>query len=183
MKKKLIIVGAGGHARVVLDTVLKNGDYEVIGFADDHLFTGMEVSEGYQVIASTNSLDMFRDSIDHFIVAVGDNKARSFLFQNLKNNYEPATIIHPDATIAKNVEIGEGTVILAQSVVNSHVKIGQNCLINSLCLIDHGTTIGEHSHIAQGTIIGSDVHIPPMCVTQLGERVPSFSNNRNLSFM
>lgn len=183
MKKKLVIIGAGGHAKVVLDALLKIGDYEVIGFADDHLFTGMEVAEGYQVIASTNSLHAFDDCIDRFIVAIGDNRTRAYLYQTLKNYYEPATIIHPDATIAKNVEIGPGTVVLAQSVINSHVKIGQNCLINSLCLIDHGTIIEDNCHIAQGTIIGSDVHIPPMCVTELGERIPSFSQKRILSYM
>jgi sugar O-acyltransferase (sialic acid O-acetyltransferase NeuD family) len=183
MKKKIIIVGAGGHAKVVLDTILKIGDYEVIGFADDHLFTGMEVSDGYHVIASTNSLHNFADCIDFFIVAIGDTKVRSFLYQTLKNSYGPATIIRPDATIAKSVEIGPGTVILAQSVVNAHVVIGENCLINSLCLIDHGSVIGEHSHIAQGTIIGSDVQIPAMCVTELGEKIPSFSHKRSLSYM
>ena len=183
LKKKIIIVGAGGHARVVLDAILKSGDYEVIGFADDNLFTGMEVADGYSVICNLNSMHAFRESIDRFIVAIGDNRARAYIYQTLKNDYEPAIIIHPDATIAKNVEIGGGTVVLAQSVINSHVKVGVNCLINSLCLIDHGTVIGEHSHIAQGTIIGSDVHIPPNCLTELGERIPSFSQKRNLSYM
>jgi sugar O-acyltransferase (sialic acid O-acetyltransferase NeuD family) len=183
LKKKLVIIGAGGHARVVLDTILKIGDYQVIGFADDHLFTGMEVAEGYQVIASTASLHDFDDSIDRFVVAIGDNKARAYLFQTLKNYYEPATIIHPNATLAANVVIGAGSVVLAQAVLNSHVKIGENCLINSLCLIDHGTVIEDNCHIAQGTIIGSDVHIPPMYVTELGERIPSFSQKRAFTHM
>lgn len=182
MKKKILIIGAGGHAKVVLDAILKTGDYEVIGFADDHLFSGMEVTEGYSVITNTNSLNDFKDCFDRFVVAIDDNKSRCTLYQNLINEYEPATIIHPDASIATSAEIGAGTVILAQAVINSHVQIGVNCLINSLCLIDHGTIIGEHSHIAQGTIIGSEVHIPPMYVTELGEKIPSFSHIRNVSF-
>ncbi|MGI8893245.1 MAG: hypothetical protein ACR2GN_07265, partial [Bacteroidia bacterium] len=169
-------------AKVVLDAIIKTDKYQVIGFADDHLFTGIEVAEGYFVIADTNSINSFRDAIDHFIVAIGDNRARASQYQSLKNYYEPATIIHPDASIANNAEIGSGSVVLAQAVINSHVKIGENCLINSLSLIDHGCVVGEHTNIAQGTIIGSDVHIPPMYISELGEKIPSFTHKRNLSY-
>ncbi|HQH18290.1 MAG TPA: hypothetical protein PKZ43_01950 [Bacteroidales bacterium] len=175
MKNKIVIIGAGGHAKVVADAVIKQGKYTLAGFVDDDETCIFILNNGFKVIAKTNEIEKIIIAADYFIVAIGDNNIRYKLFKTFKQKMKPATIIHPSAVISQNVKIGEGCAILANAVINEDVEIGNNCIINAMVLIDHETSIGENGHISQGSIIGSNCIVKSFHTSDLGERIKSRS--------
>jgi len=170
--KRLIIIGLGGHGRVVADAALISG-YSVAGFLDDRKEQNVGIAKEYKILGGVSDAKSILQKNDFFIVAIGNNEIRKGIFENLAELAMPATIIHTSAVIPPDVEIGVGTVVLANAVINAGCKIGNNCIINSLALVDHETVIGSHSHIAQGSIIGSNCTLPEMYVTELGQRLKS----------
>lgn len=150
--KRLVIIGASGHGKVIADIAIKNG-YEDIVFLDDD--ETVKECAGFPVIGKTcEAVDKDGDKI----VAIGNAKIREKIQKNIKT----VTLIHPDAVISRRVEIGDGTVVMAGAVVNSDVKIGKGCIINTCASVDHDCSIGDFSHISVGS------HVAGTCV--IGER-------------
>lgn len=170
--KKLFIIGAGGHGKVVVDAAIAAG-YKVAGFIDD---IGEKTAKG---IYNIGIIGPVCDAIkiigknDLFVVAIGNNNTRKKIFNKLNGNAKAAIVIHPSAIVSQTVKVGAGSVILPNAVINSGAGIGNNCIINSLSLVDHETVIGSHSHIAQGSIIGSMCVLPEMITTELGQKIKS----------
>ncbi len=155
MKQKIVIVGAGGHGRVVADAIIQQGVYEVVGFVDDSLAAGTSVWMGLKVIGRTNELDKMTDVATHFVVAIGDNGIRKKLFDTYCKEMDAGTVLHPAAVVAQQVQIGIGCQLLAGCVVSTGVTLGPNTIVNVMALVDHDTIIGAHSHVAQGVLVGS----------------------------
>lgn len=172
--KRLVIAGAGGHAKVVADAVKKQGLYHLAGFLDDKIPIGTDVIFGVKVIGTLGAKEL-EAFADFFIVAIGNNKTRSAIYSELIKKIKPATVVHPASVIAENVNIGPGCVLLAGSVIGNDVTLGANSIVNALALVDHDSTIGIHSHIAQGAIVGSLVTLPSFYHVELGERIPSYT--------
>lgn len=175
MRFKIVIAGAGGHARVVCDAILAKGEYELVGFIDANVEIGAIVFEDYKVIGNQTNLSGLKSFADHFIVAIGNNSIRKQLFNELKNYLRPAIIIHPSAVIAKNVRLKDGSVCLANAVVSSNSIIGENVILNSGTVIDHDCNIGNHVHLSIGTMVGSNSTIADEITTAIGENINSFS--------
>ncbi len=176
MKNKIVIIGAGGHGKVVADAILKQGKFTLLGFFDDNKPINVIYYNGFSVIGKSTDLEKIKTITDFFIVAIGNNEIRKSVYENLKHFIEPAIIIHPSAIISPSVSIEKGTVILANTVINADASIGENCIINSLSLIDHETNVGNNVHISQGTIVGSNVKICDNSITKIGEKIDSFTN-------
>ncbi len=169
--KKLLIIGAGGHAKVVAETALLHDEYEIIGFADDNIKLGTPVFGDFTIISTVNEISAL--VFDEFIVAIGNNETRKEIFNSLSVNYKPAIIIHQRAIVSKFSKIGLGTVVLAGAIVSFGVEIGENCIINAASLIDHESMIAANCHIAQGVIIGSNCSIKELSNIALGDKVQS----------
>ncbi|HEY4798284.1 MAG TPA: acetyltransferase [Bacteroidia bacterium] len=173
MRKNLVIIGSGGHGRAVLEAAILQNKYKVMGFVDD--LAKESEKYGFKILGTTKDVLAGKVNADYFIIAIGNNKIRKNIFASLKQKLKPAIILHPSAVISPSSEIGNGTVVLANSVIGASVTIGENCIINSMCLIDHETNAGDHIHISQGTIIGSNVRIKNEFSSELGARIKSFS--------
>ncbi len=155
MAKDVIIMGAGGHAKVVADIVLRSGD-NLIGFLDDNdEKQGTVVYKDYRVIGKICDSADYTDK--HFIVAVGDNKTRVSIVNN--NDLMWYTAIHPNAVIADTVKIGKGTVVMAGAVVNPDTVIGKHCIINTSCSIDHDNKLGNFVHVSPGAHLAGTVNV------------------------
>lgn len=157
---RVVIVGAGGHAQVVADILLRmhetSGDIQPIGYLDDDLqllgqkFLDLPV---LGKIAQLNQIDH-----DAVIVAIGDNAIRQRIFEMLGQNGERmATARHPRAVIAPDVQIEPGSMICAGVVVNTGSVVGANAILNTGCTVDHHCRIGSHAHIAPGAHLGGEV--------------------------
>jgi len=138
---RLLVVGAGGHAKVVVDAAHAAG-IEVVAVIGDSKTVGAELL-GAPIVAAREGV-----AADAFIIAVGDNRARSALFaQYLESGAVPAAVVHPSAIIAPGVEIGEGTFVAAGVVVNVDSRIGVNAILNTSCSVDHDCVVGDHAHV------------------------------------
>lgn len=148
-KCKVIIVGAGGHGKVVADIIKLNGD-EVLGYLDDK--NPDELPE-YNILGTTKLLGK-RDC--YYFVAVGNCEVRERLMSAKVKWY---TAIHPSAVIANDTTIGDGSCVMANAVINSGTKIGMGVIVNTAASIDHDCIINEYVHVAPGVHISGTVTV------------------------
>jgi UDP-perosamine 4-acetyltransferase len=149
---KLLVIGAGGHAKVVIDAARAAGFNVVaaVGNAD-----GVRAVLGVPVLPDAEGTQA-----DCFIVAVGDNRERATLFaEYASRGLAPHTVIHPSATIAPSATVGDGAFLAAGVVVNPDAVIGANVILNTGCTVDHDCTIGEHAHVGPGANLCGSVTI------------------------
>lgn len=159
MSKKLVIIGASGHGKVIADIALKTG-YEVIGFLDDN--DTLQENCGFPVLGKTKDIVKYKDQCE-FVIAIGNNSIRENVAE--KYNVQWATLIHPAAVLGINVQVGEGTVVMANAVINPCASIGKHCIINTGAIIEHDNTLEDYVHISPnatlaGTVcVGRKTHI------------------------
>jgi len=153
---RLVVIGAGGHASVVIDVArLSVPDCDIVGLVDDAVAVGERVS-GSSVLGTIAELARFPH--DAVALAVGDNTARARIFQRLRTAGERfPSLIHPSAAIAPSARIGSGTVVLAHAVINAEAVVDENVIVNTAATIDHHSQIGSHAHISPG------VHLAGRC--------------------
>jgi len=159
MTLRIVVIGAGGHAHVVVDTLKAAGDYEVAGIVsqDQGLTDVLNVPWiGHDdVIPGLLAL-----GIKGFLVAVGDNSVRRRLFGfALSHGLIPVQAIHPSAVVAQDVYVGRGVVMMANAVVNSASRIEDNVIINTGATVDHHAWIGPDVHIAPGCHLAGRVRV------------------------
>lgn len=175
MNKKLIIIGASGHGKVVADIAESLKIYEKICFLDD----APEKKEcmGYLVMGKSCEWQRFLNDSD-FAVAIGNAAIRKKISSELlsKKAVLP-TLIHPGAYIGRNVQIGAGTVVMAGAIVNADSMIGKGCIINTSSSVDHECLIGDYVHIAVGAHLAGNVKVGNSTWIGAGATV---SNNINI---
>ena len=154
--KEIIILGAGGHCRSLIDVIEIENRFKIAGIIDNELRIGDKVL-GYEVIGNDNDLKSLRKKYKYAIIGVGQIKTakiRIKLFNLLKSlDFILPVIISPRAYVSKYAFIDEGSVIMHDVLVNVNVKIGKNCIINTKALIEHDVIIEDNSHISTGAIV------------------------------
>ena len=157
-------LGAGGHARVVLDAIREAGGYEVVGLIDLSEATSGKFVDGVEIVGSEAHLEeLYRQGIRHVFNGIGgisDNTLHADVYRRVgQQGFEFVTVVHPKATISKTVSIDAGSVLLAGAVVNAGCIIGTNVIVNTNATIEHECQIGHHVHIAPGAILAGKVRI------------------------
>lgn len=153
----LIIIGAGGHGKVVADIALKKNTYQEICFLDDNI----EAKEclGFPVVGTLKNIEEWIANAE-FIVAIGNGVIReSVMNKLLVAKAKITTLIHPKSVVGKNVRIGYGTVVMAGAVINSESEIGNGVIVNTASSVDHDNSIGDYSHIAVGAHLAGTVSV------------------------
>ncbi len=149
--KEILILGAGGHCRSLIDVIELQNRFEIAGIVDNNLQIGEKVLN-YKVIGKDSDLKTLREKYKYAIVGVGQIKTpkiRIKLFNKLKElRFILPTIISPLAYVSKYAIIEEGTIIMHQALVNANAKIGKNCIINTKALIEHDSVINDNCHIS-----------------------------------
>ncbi|MBD7913305.1 acetyltransferase [Clostridium cibarium] len=155
--EKLLIIGASGHGKVVLDIALKLNRWRKIFFLDDN--ESIKSTMGIDVIGK--SRDALKNINDYDIfIAIGNNEAREKIQMQLeKAGASIPTLVHPNVVLGQNVELGVGTVIMAGVVINSNSKIRRGCIVNTGATIDHDNIIESFVHISPGTHLAGGVSI------------------------
>lgn len=157
MGRRLIIIGASGHGKVVADIAIKMNCWSCIEFLDDN--ENIKDCLGFKVIGSVSEVEFYSEGADIF-VAIGNNQIRGQISSRLESiNLNLVSLIHPNAVIGKDVSINEGTVIMAGAVINSSTRIGRGCIINTSCCIDHDSLIDDFVHISPGANLAGSVTI------------------------
>ena len=155
-RKKIILVGAGGHAKSCIDVIEKHGEYEIAGLVGLPEQINAEHS-GYKVIGSDKDLGQLYKDFPYAIITVGQIKTaniRKDLYEKLKNfGFNIPSIISKSAQVSSRVIIEEGSIVMQDVIINSGVSVGKNCIINTRALIEHDVKVGDHTHISTGVIV------------------------------
>lgn len=156
-KRKLLIIGAGGHGKVAADAAADMGKWESIGFLDDN--PGLSSSLSLPVLGKSTEAFRYLEEYDIF-VGIGNNRIRETMLTKLKEaDACIPVIIHPEAVIGREVVIGEGSVILAGAVINCSTRIGRGCIVNTGATIDHDNVLEDYVHVSPGAHTGGTVCI------------------------
>lgn len=159
-----VVLGGGGHAKVVLDCLKSSGAADPRAVLDaDRALWGKEIL-GVPIAGGDEQISKLKkEGVTHFIPGIGgikDNTPRRRVFEaGLKAGLTPLTVIHPSAVVSEAGRIGLGSVIVAGVIINAGTVIGENVICNTGCIIDHDCVIGDHSHIAPGAVLSGTVHV------------------------
>ena len=155
----LLIVGAGGHGKVVADTALETAKWDEILFLDD-AWPEKRNNGLWDIHGKVDQLDTWRALCTSAVVAIGNNHLRMELqFKLAAAGFEIATIVHPAARVSRFAKIGAGSVVFANAVVNVDAEIGEAAIINTAATVDHDCRLGCGIHVAPGANLGGGVTV------------------------
>lgn len=158
----LLIIGAGGHGRVVAEVAEACG-YDQIAFLDD---------SSSEAIGKISDIEKFVMQFEHAFVGMGDNKLRRELIGRLENaGYKIPVLIHPTAYVSRTAAMGKGTVAEPKAIVNANTNIGIGCIISIGSIIDHDVMIGDYCHINSGAIVKAGARVDSFAKLEAGEVV------------
>ena len=173
-RRRCLIVGCGGHGRVVLDIVRRSGAFDPVGFFDSNPAMHGRRIDGLKVLGHPDELSDTRTecAADCAIVAIGDNGVRrAFADQLSTAGFELVNAIHPSANLAGNVSLGRNTVVAAGVLVCAHCQIGDSVILNTGCIVDHETLVGTATHVCPGARIAGRVIIESGAFIGIGATV------------
>ncbi|WPC41034.1 acetyltransferase [Clostridium sp. JS66] len=165
--KKIVIIGAGGHCKVIIDIIKSTNEYQIFGITDK---VNMKSLLDIPIIGDDDILqDIYSNGVEYAFIGLGaleNIDIRNFIYTKLKNiGFKLPILIHKNAVVSPYTEIGEGTCVMAGTVINPGTVVGRNCIINTGSVIEHDCNIGYNSHIspnasiAGGVTIGCNTHI------------------------
>lgn len=155
MSKEIVIIGASGHGKVIADIVASSGNI-VKGFLDDDNDIQEKEIIGFPVLGKIADYVNYKEC--EFVIAIGNPYVREKIANELPVKWY--TAIHPNAIISKlDVEIGEGTVIMANAVVNPSAKIGKHCIINTGAIVEHDNILDDYVHLSPNVTLAGIVKV------------------------
>ena len=160
----VIGLGAGGHAKVVIDILGLTGGYDLVGLLDPNQDLHGTKVLGIPVLGDDGLLAELRGQDVHYafigLGSIGDTRPRRRLYEKaLGHGYQIVSAIHPRAVIAQSVSLGKGATVLAGAVINAAATLGDNVIVNTGAIVEHDCWIGDHVHIATGAHLASTVHV------------------------
>lgn len=173
-KPSCVIVGCGGHGRVVLDILMNVGEVEIVGFLDSDPTVHGRRMDGVEVLGHPDELESLRreHGIDCGIVAIGDNGVRRSFADRLEAiGIELINAIHPSANLARNVSLGTNIVIAAGALVSAHCQIGDSVILNTGCIVDHESLIGTATHVCPGARLAGRVTVESGAFVGIGATI------------
>lgn len=170
---KVVIIGAGGHGKVVLDILRAAGQHEPVGFVDASPALAGTTVGGLPVFGPANLLPKLRQqNIQAAVVAIGDARIRLQYAQILRRQgFAPVNAIHPTASISKSSILGENVVIAANVAVSTEAHIGDSVILNTGSVVDHECEVGEGAHICPGAHLAGRVRVGAGALVGLGANV------------
>jgi UDP-perosamine 4-acetyltransferase len=171
-RKKLILVGAGGHAAVVEAAIAGSDEWEIAAIIDDSIAQGTKLV--YGTVTGNRSLlpDFLQQGIAFAHVAIGDNAARERITRDISElGFQPVAIQHRTAVIEAGAETGYGSFLAAGSITGARAVIGAGCIINTAATIDHDCIIGDFSHVCPGVNLAGEVRVGKGTMIGIGATV------------
>lgn len=170
--ENIIILGAGGHAKVIIDIIEQIQTLNISGIIDPHLAKG-KTFMGYPALGKDADLPQLisKYQISGAIVAIGDNSSRQKVVETARQlcpNLKFVTAIHPTATLAADVILGEGTVVMAGCVINPGVRVGSFCIVNTLSSVDHDCKLADYASLGPRATLGGECTLGESSMIGLG---------------
>lgn len=154
---KIMIIGNGGHAKVVKDIINASEKYDLAGFLDDAINELYE--EDGLIYDSLTNINAYRNEY-LFHIAIGNNAIRKRIFEELKIDVNRFPVLHhPTAVISSSVQIGFGSVAMANTVINADTQIGNHVIINTASVIEHDNKIDNYTHISPNATLTGNITV------------------------
>lgn len=157
---KIVIIGEGGHSKVIQDMICLKKGYQVIGYLDDK-YVNLSVRDSlyFGPIAAVKEV-IEREKYIKFVVGIGNNQIRKSIVEKLALPIECyITLIHQTAIVSPSASIGDGTVVMANSVINANTQIGDHVIVNTGAIIEHDNLLGDFTHISPNATLTGGVQI------------------------
>ncbi|MFK4785478.1 acetyltransferase [Fusobacterium sp. MFO224] len=175
--KKIIIIGAGGHAGTIIEILLKRKeilkeDIKIVGILveKEYLESSKKEFMGVPILGDLSKINDYKNLDYEYIIGIGDNEARERISE-IYNHLPYYVAIHPSAVVASNAKIGSGTVVEANAVINTFARVGKHCILNTLSITGHDSVVEDYSHVSSNSALGGWVKIGKKCFIGLGSTV------------
>jgi UDP-perosamine 4-acetyltransferase len=161
---RVIGIGAGGHAKVVLEALRAIGKWDVVGLLDaDEALWGKEIL-GVPVLGGDAKLPRVRaEGVEHAFIgvgSVGDTAIRRRIVADLAGaGFEVIGCVHPSATVAPSARLAIGVVVVAGALINANAAVGEHAIINTGAIVEHDCTLGRFVHVSPGATLGGGVTV------------------------
>ena len=170
-KQKVVLIGAGSHAKVVADAIKASGKDQILGVVDPGVKPGEGWWSGIQGLPDVDSSEFARYECKRFVICVGDNVKRSRIVDRILERFSDAefpVVIHPFTSVAPSATLGQGTVLFAGAVVCADAQLGEFCIVNTRATVEHETVVGDFVHVIAGVVMGGKVRIGDFSAIALG---------------
>ena len=156
---KLLIWGAGGHAKVVLDIARATGRYEDFAILDDGRSAGSDLC-GYPVVGGAEALPSVLAGFEAVVIAIGDNAARARCYlRALELGFSAPALVHPSSVLSPSAEVGSGSVVMPLCVLNAYARVAANVIINTGAILEHDCEVGNHAHISPRAVLAGGARV------------------------
>jgi UDP-perosamine 4-acetyltransferase len=169
--RRIVMLGAGGHAKVVIEVLRAQGGLEPIGLVDPDPSAGSVL--GVSVIGGDDVLPaLLAEGCELGFVALGDNALRARMSARLRRlGFGLATLVHPSALIMDSARVDEGVVVMARAVVGADARVEELAIVNTAAVIEHDCQIGVAAHIAPGVALAGSVRVGARALVGVGAAV------------
>jgi len=160
--KNIIVIGASGHSKVIVDILEKSGKWNILGYIDS--FKTESTFFGYPILGTEKDISAISKEKTIFggVISIGDNWTRFQMMEKIKENspdFKFISAIHPNAILGRGVKVGNGSVIMAGAILNPDSEIGMHSIINTSSIIEHDSKVGDFSTISPNVAIGGNVKV------------------------
>jgi sugar O-acyltransferase (sialic acid O-acetyltransferase NeuD family) len=160
--EKIVLIGAGGHCKVIIDIIKSRNEFEIVGITDEKQKINNVLD--VPIIGSDEILyQIFNSGVQYAFISIGalnNINLRNLIYDKLeKIGFKIPVLIHKNATVSEYSEIKDGTCVMPGAIINAGSCIGKNCIINTGCVIDHDCNIGNNTHISPNVTIAGNVNI------------------------
>jgi sugar O-acyltransferase (sialic acid O-acetyltransferase NeuD family) len=164
---EILLIGGGGHCRSCIDVIESHNEFKIAGIIEPDESQKTDLVLGYPVIGCDSDLEILKKKYDHAVITIGQigsSNTRQKIFNRLKRaGFNLPIIIASSAYVSKSAKIEEGTVVMHRVVVNAGAWIGENCILNTGCIVEHDARIGGHTHISTGAVVNGGGVVGPGC--------------------
>lgn len=155
----LLVVGAGGHGKVVADAAAGTGAWSRIAFLDDDHEAGTTVGS-WEILGTMDDAGRFQENCGDLVVAIGAATTRLELLRRAASEgFTLPVVVHPSAAVSPLAELGRGTVVLAKAAVNPGATLAEGCIVNTGATVDHDCELGQGVHVAPGAHLAGSIRI------------------------
>jgi len=164
MRERVIGIGAGGHAKVLIEIIQMRGEFELVGLLDPDPQSHGKLVSGVTVLGDDSMIPaLIQQGVRHFFLGVGSVDSSAFrrqLFEKcIAAHMEPVSTVHPAAILSPVAGLGKGCMVMAGAILNPGVTLGENVIVNTGAVIDHDCVIESHVHVATGAALSGGVHV------------------------
>src|SRR5262245_5563942 len=167
----VVVIGAGGHSKVVVEVLRSQGLYEVLGCTDpDPKLRGLV---GVPILGTDDVLpELFARGVRHCFIALGDNALRKKLSARVKSlGFVLVNAISPSASLSPSARLGSGVAVMAGAVINADARVGDLAIVNTRAVVEHDCDVGEAAHVATNAALAGNVRLGPLVFVGAGATV------------